>query len=48
VLKINEATLITYDDLLKIGVDSVEIIKLEEKYLLDFKDVGTFEDFIDS
>lgn len=47
VLKIPYGKLITYNDLLEIGIDSVSFRKIEDrKYLLDFKNVGEFEKFI--
>lgn len=47
VLKIPYGKIITYQDLLEIGIDSVSFKKIEEKkYMLDFKNVGEFENFI--
>lgn len=47
VLKIPYGKIITYKDLLEIGIDSVSFKKIEDKkYLLDFKNVGEFEKFI--
>ena len=47
VLKIPYGKIITYQDLLEIGIDSVSFRKIEDKkYLLDFKNVGEFEAFI--
>ncbi len=47
VLKIPYGQIITYENLLEIGIDSVSFQKIEDKkYLLDFKNVGEFEKFI--
>lgn len=47
VLKIPYGKIITYKDLLEIGIDSVSFKKIEDKkYLLDFKNVGEFEKFL--
>lgn len=47
VLRIPYGQIITYKDLLEIGIDSVSFKKIEDKkYLLDFKNVGEFERFI--
>lgn len=47
VLKIPYGQLITYEDLLEIGIDSVSFKKInDKKYLLDFKNVGEFERFM--
>ena len=47
VLKVPYGQVITYNDLLEIGIDSVSFKKIEDKkYLLDFKNVGEFEKFI--
>lgn len=47
VLKIPYGKIITYQDLLEIGIDSVSFKKIEDKkYMLDFKNVGEFENFI--
>lgn len=48
VLKIPYGQVITYNDLLEIGIDSVSFKKTgDKKYVLDFKNVGEFEKFID-
>lgn len=47
VLKVPYGQIITYKDLLEIGIDSVSFKKIEDKkYMLDFKNVGEFENFI--
>lgn len=47
VLKVPYGKIITYKDLLEIGIDSVSFNKIEDKkYMLDFKNVGEFEKFI--
>ena len=47
VLKVPYGKIISYDDLLEIGIDSVSFKKVEDKkYFLDFKNVGEFEKFI--
>jgi len=46
VLKLEPGELLTMDKLQDIGLDSVQITKQSEgKYLIDFKALGTFEDF---
>ena len=47
VLKVPYGQIITYQDLLEIGIDSVSFKKIEDKkYMLDFKNVGEFKNFI--
>lgn len=47
VLKIQEGQIITYTDLLEVGIDSVSFQKIgDKKYKLDFKNVGEFEAFL--
>lgn len=46
VLKIPEGQIITYNNLLEIGIDSVSFQKTGKKYKLDFKNVGEFEAFL--
>lgn len=49
VFELPEHTLITYEMLEIFGIDSVIFTKLEEnKYKIDFSDIGTYEDFIES
>ncbi|MDY4809999.1 MAG: hypothetical protein SO205_07990, partial [Bulleidia sp.] len=44
VFQLPEGTVITYDDLLKFGVDSVLFTKLgDNKYTVDFCEIGTYE-----
>lgn len=46
VLKIQYGKIITYNDLLEIGIDSVSFKKIDDKkYSLDFRNVGEFEKF---
>ena len=48
ILKLREGELATYEKLAEIGIDSVEIEKSgEDSYLINFKQLGTFEDFKD-
>ena len=46
VLKLPEGTLLTYEMLLSIGIDSVVFEKIEGNYSVDFGDLGTFEEFM--
>lgn len=49
VLNLAEGQIITYDMLEDLGIDSVQIVKLEElKYEISFAKVGTYEEFIES
>lgn len=45
-LKIPYGELVTYDTLLEIGIDSVVFEKTGDKYKLDFKEIGSYEDFL--
>ena len=46
VFEVPEGTVITYEMLEKFGVDSVIFTKLEEdKYKIDFSEIGTYEEF---
>jgi hypothetical protein len=47
VLKIKEGTLVTYEMLETVGIDSVEISKIDGKYYIDFKKLGSYEEFIE-
>jgi hypothetical protein len=47
ILKIEEGTLVTYEMLEAVGIDSVEISRINGKYFIDFKKLGSYEDFID-
>ncbi len=47
VLKVPANTLVTYEMLEEIGIDSVEISKLEGEYYIDFKKLGSYEEFMD-
>ncbi len=47
VLNIDEGTLVTYEMLTAVGIDSVELSKIDGKYYIDFKKLGSYEDFID-
>lgn len=47
ILKIPEGKLVTYEMLEEIGIDSIEIRKIDlENYEIDFKELGSFEEFI--
>ncbi len=49
VLRVPEGTLITYDMLENFGIDSVIFTKIDFlKYKIDFCEVGTYEEYIDS
>lgn len=46
ILKIKEGVLVTYDDLVEIGIDSVEVTKTGDlSYEIDFKKIGTYSRF---
>ena len=48
VLKVKPGKLVTYRMLEEIGIDSVEITKIDdENYMIDFKDIGAYEEFED-
>lgn len=47
ILKIPVGQLVTMEDLYSIGIDSVEIRKIDEEYYkIDFKAIGSYEEFI--
>jgi len=47
ILRMPEKELVTKEILLKAGIDSVEVRKIDnETYELDFKKAGTFEEFV--
>ncbi|MEO6176537.1 MAG: restriction endonuclease [Flavobacterium circumlabens] len=49
ILKIPEGTVVTYEMLVEIGIDSVEVRKIDSKnYEIDFKKVNSYYDFVDS
>jgi len=49
ILKVTEGTKITYKMLEEIGIDSVEVRKIDDdNYEIDFKKVNSYYDFIDS
>lgn len=49
VFELPEGTLVTYEMLEKFGIDSVIFTKLDEgKYKIDFTEIGTYEDYIES
>lgn len=48
ILNLDSWALVTYDILEEIGIDSVEISKKNEKFYINFKNVGSYEDFIES
>jgi len=45
VLEIPRGNVVTYNDLLEIGIDSVEIRKSGNGFEIDFKTLGTYEEF---
>jgi len=46
VFGLKEGTLVTYDMLLKFGIDSVRFIKIDNKnYRINFTEIGTYEEF---
>lgn len=48
VLKVKSGKLVTYRMLEEIGIDSVEVTKIDdENYMIDFKDIGAYEEFED-
>ncbi len=47
VLKIPKGTIVTYKTLLEIGIDSVCFQKVGNSYKMDFRPIGTFEEFLD-
>lgn len=40
--------LVTYEQLQEVGVDSVEISKIDNKYYIDFKSVGSYEQYLET
>lgn len=48
VLKVKEKKIITYEMLLELGIDSISFEKNQEGYKLDFKELGSFEQFLES
>jgi len=46
VLGLEEGEVLTYEHLLKLGIDSVEITRFGSKYKIDFMPPGTFEEYI--
>ncbi len=48
ILQLVPGSLATYSMLEQIGIDSVEISKLDGKYFIDFKKFGTYERYINS
>lgn len=46
VLGLKERQLLTYNDLLEIGIDAVKFEKYENTYKLNFVEVGVFDDFM--
>lgn len=48
ILKLKEGTLVTYESLEEVGIDSVEIEKIDgENYKINFKHLGAFQEFYD-
>lgn len=48
ILHLRNGELLTYEMLEKVGIDSVEISKTNNEYYIDFKKVGSYEQFIES
>lgn len=48
ILKLSEGTVVTYEMLLEIGIDSIYFQKIGNKYTMDFRPVGSYEKFIDN
>lgn len=48
ILKLPEGKVVTYEMLLEIGIDSVYFQKIGNKYTMDFRPVGSYEQFIDN
>lgn len=49
ILKLTESTIVTYDYLQYLGIDSVEIVKyLDETYAINFKGIGSYEEFLEN
>lgn len=48
VLQLKEGTLVTRELLDRIGIDAVEITKIDDKYYIDFKYLGSYEEFLES
>ncbi|MCL1906619.1 MAG: hypothetical protein FWG08_01670 [Propionibacteriaceae bacterium] len=46
VLHLAEGELATYSLLEKIGIDSVEVSKMDDQYYIDFKQLGSYEQFV--
>jgi len=48
VMNLEEGELLTYDKLQDIGIDSVEVYKIDSNnYKIDFRSIGTFDEFYD-
>lgn len=48
VLGLQEGELLTYQKLEELGIDSVELTKAGDAYEINFKELGTYEEFIES
>lgn len=48
ILKLPEGTVVTYEMLLEIGIDSIYFQKIGNNYTMDFRPVGSYEKFIDN
>ena len=48
ILHLQDGELLTYEMLEKIGIDAVEISKIGDEYHIDFKQTGSYEQFIES
>ena len=46
ILGVEEGMLVTYSMLEKIGIDAVEISNVDGEFHIDFKQIGTYEEFI--
>ncbi|MGE5456325.1 MAG: NgoFVII family restriction endonuclease [Ignavibacteriales bacterium] len=48
VLRVPSNTLVTYEQLLTVGIDSVLFEKRDGEYYLNFKEIGSYEEFLNS
>lgn len=48
ILKLPEGTIVTYEMLLEIGIDSIYFQKAGNRYMMDFRTIGSYEKFIDN
>ena len=47
VLSLKEGELLTYKKLEDLGIDTVEIIKSNNSYSIDFRPIGSFDNFVE-